>query len=99
MENKKIVESFDEFHKLNEAKENTLELIRVYSPVDDSRANASGTSQRLSNDEIISLLKNPDDISDDEVFHIKTSGKETKKMSIDQLEGKTLSFKDKKYSI
>lgn len=83
----KAIKTYEQY--LNES----IEIIKVYS---DDQSNQVSKLRRLTDKEIDTMLSNPDEwITDDDVFHLKNG----KKVYADELEGKTVIFKNKNYKI
>ena len=81
----KNIKSYQEF--LNE----DIHLIKIVTTGDTNLPR----KRTLSDKEIIDLLENPNDFTDDELIYT-TDGKQ---QFIDDLEGKTIYFKNKRYSL
>ena len=94
MKNLKLYEEF----KLAEGSaniDNPYMLKKVKTLVSDSRASSRGKMRVASPAETVSMLKNQDDIEDDDLFF----DEDGEYCYIEDLEGKDVMYKGKKYSI
>ena len=71
-----------------------MKIVKVTTPVGDSRANR-GVERSATKKEIQHWLENPDEISDDERFYDEHGNF----VFISELIGQTVSYKDKQYQI